>query len=122
MNPLFEKGFTRQVPSLVRLTAAVVLCALGCLCSILWVITNNHVLGLIGLLCGIPCIAMGVALFLGRVRQTKLSSNGIRFFGVIVFIAGLVGIYNHQPYASLLIVCAISFCKIANQMSRAKGI
>jgi len=122
MNQHFEKGLTKEVHPLVRVIVSVVLCVLGCLCSILWIITNNPVAGLIGLLCGIPCIVMGVALLLNRARQTRLSPNGLRLFGLILFIGGVIGIYKHQPYASLLIVFAISCFKIAKQTTRVNGI
>jgi len=122
MNQHFENGLSKEVHPLIKVTVSIVLCVLGCLCSILWIITNNPILGLVGLLCGIPCIIMGVALLLGRVKQTRLSPSGLKVFGLILFVGGVIGIYKHQPYASLLIVFAISCFKIAKQAANVNGI
>ena len=122
MNQHFEKDLSKEVHPIVRVIVSVVLCLLGCLCSILWIVTNNPVLGLVGLFCGIPCIFMGVALLLGRVKHSKLSPSGLRLFGIVLLIGGLSGIYVRQPYASILIVFAISCFKIANQTVRVNDI
>lgn len=77
MNPYFEKGLSKEVHPLVKVTASVVLCLFGCLCSILWIITKGALLGSIGLLSGPPSMFMGVALLLGKV---KLISGTVRIY------------------------------------------
>ena len=118
MNQQFDKRISKEVHPAVRVTVSVVLCALGCLCSILWIVTGNPVLGLIGLLAGLPCMFMGVALLLGKTKQTKLSPAGLRLFGIILLVGGIGGIYNQQPYASLLIVFGLSCIKIAMESAK----
>ena len=122
MNDHLLREMKKEVHPVIRLVVSLILTILGCMVVLLWHVTQNPVLGLIGIFVGLPCMGMGVALALGKVKQTKLSPSGMRFCGTVLIFLGLVGIYQRTPHAVLLLIFGVSCFKLAKGSLNSNGI